>query len=724
MRFTRRLKGISVTPDIGIQVVIGAGTEFLYESALKGLNLLPITYGGATRQESVFKGLQALKIYEPDLVLIHDAARPYISTTLIDRVIKALNHAKTCIPVISVTDTIKRIENNVVKETIERSTLRRVQTPQGFDFLTIFSLHQQFSDTPTFTDDALLCEFGGIPVHCIEGEEENIKITTTKDLRQMIDIRVGNGIDVHQIGPGDGVTIFGCYVPCGFSLIGHSDADVGLHSITDALLGAIGDADIGYHFSPKDERWRGADSAQFLKHAAGKVRAMGGKINHIDATLIGERPKIEELFKAGADVFRLNFSHGSHEDHEERVRMIREVEKNIKRPIAIMMDLQGPKLRVGTFAEGKIDLKPNQKFRFDLNPEPGNSERVYLPHPEIFSALKPETDLLLDDGKIRLKVLSCEKDNAETLVINGGELSNRKGVNVPSVILPISALTEKDKKDLNFGLGLGVDWIALSFVQKPEDIQEAKNIIQEEIIKLADAIMVARGDLGVEMMPEEVPSIQKKIIRACRFAGKPVVVATQMLDSMIYSPSPTRAEASDVAVAIYDGVDAVMLSAESASGQYPVEAVEMMDRIISKTEQDPVYREMMDSSHLTPLKTVADAITASARQVAHIINAGVIVTFSETGSTTLRAARERPESSILALTPNLDTARFLALVWGAHAALTEKEEQTFYGLLELLLLVLDQRALLLDQVLLQGGLRHLVQEQLELAMKFAESSGT
>lgn len=432
--------------------------------------------------------------------------------------------------------------------------------------------------------------------------------------------------------------------------------------------------------------------------------------------------KIEELFKAGADVFRLNFSHGSHEDHEERVRMIREVEKNIKRPIAIMMDLQGPKLRVGTFAEGKIDLKPNQKFRFDLNPEPGNSERVYLPHPEIFSALKPETDLLLDDGKIRLKVLSCEKDNAETLVINGGELSNRKGVNVPSVILPISALTEKDKKDLNFGLGLGVDWIALSFVQKPEDIQEAKNIIQgkakiiaklekpmaiqclEEIIKLADAIMVARGDLGVEMMPEEVPSIQKKIIRACRFAGKPVVVATQMLDSMIYSPSPTRAEASDVAVAIYDGVDAVMLSAESASGQYPVEAVEMMDRIISKTEQDPVYREMMDSSHLTPLKTVADAITASARQVAHIINAGVIVTFSETGSTTLRAARERPESSILALTPNLDTARFLALVWGAHAALTEKVH-SFSQMVETAcrIAVAEKFAIHNDQIIVTAG---------------------
>ncbi|MBY0281385.1 MAG: bifunctional 2-C-methyl-D-erythritol 4-phosphate cytidylyltransferase/2-C-methyl-D-erythritol 2,4-cyclodiphosphate synthase [Alphaproteobacteria bacterium] len=283
------------TAITGVQVVIGKGTESLYESSLQGLNLLPVAYGGTTRQESVFRGLEALKAHKPDLVLIHDAARPYITDALINRVVHSLDHAKACIPVISVTDTIKRTENNIVKETIDRSTLRRVQTPQGFCFSTIFSLHQQFSDNPTFTDDALLCEAGGIPVHCVDGEEENIKITVTKDLPKMIDIRVGNGIDVHQIGPGDGVTLFGVYIPCGFSLIGHSDADVGLHSITDALLGAIADADIGYHFSPKDERWRGADSEQFLKHAADKVRTMGGKINHIDATLMGEKPKVSPL---------------------------------------------------------------------------------------------------------------------------------------------------------------------------------------------------------------------------------------------------------------------------------------------------------------------------------------------------------------------------------------------------------------------------------------------
>ncbi len=399
---------------------------------------------------------------------------------------------------------------------------------------------------------------------------------------------------------------------------------------------------------------------------------------------------IEALFRAGADVFRLNFSHGVFEDHQERVRIIRDIEHKIKRPISIMIDLQGPKLRVGTFDSGKVMLRAGQTFGFDLAAITGTSESVSLPHPEIFAALKPGTDLLLDDGKLRLRVTSCRPDSAETEVIVGGELSNRKGVNIPGVMLPISALTIKDKQDLEFGLGLGVDWVALSFVQKPEDIQEARALIEDrakiiaklekpmailhldEIVKQADAIMVARGDLGVEMMPEEVPSIQKKIIRSCRAAGKPVVVATQMLDSMVLTPTPTRAEASDVATAIYDGVDAVMLSAESASGHYPIESVEMMDRIIRQTEQDTVYRQMLDGSRPEPLHTVADAITAAARQVAHTINVSVIVTFSETGSTTLRAARERPESPIVALTPNLSTVRFLPLVWGVHAVLTEE----------------------------------------------------
>mgnify|MGYP000718167994 CR=1 FL=1 len=397
---------------------------------------------------------------------------------------------------------------------------------------------------------------------------------------------------------------------------------------------------------------------------------------------------IKTLLEKGADVFRLNFSHGTHEDHQKNFEILRKLEQDFNRPITILMDLQGPKLRVGAFAEDKVLLKTGQVFTFDLNPEPGNYDRVCLPHLEIFKAIQTGTDLLLDDGKLRLKVIRHSANSIETTVTIGGELSNRKGVNVPAVMLPLSALTDKDRRDLDFGLALGVDWIALSFVQKPEDILEAQQLIQgrakiiaklekptaiqylDEIVRLADGVMVARGDLGVEILPEEVPSIQKRIIHSCRQAGKPVVVATQMLDSMVHSPSPTRAEASDVASAIYDGVDAVMLSAETASGEYPLEAVAMMDRIISQTERDPVYRQMVDYSRPQPQSTVADSITASARQIAHIISIPVIVTFSETGSTTLKAARERPESPILALAANLQTARFLGLVWGVHAVLT------------------------------------------------------
>ncbi len=398
--------------------------------------------------------------------------------------------------------------------------------------------------------------------------------------------------------------------------------------------------------------------------------------------------QIRSLFEQGADVFRLNFSHGSHQDHQESVRILRQIEQQVGRPITLLMDLQGPKLRIGTFLQDKIFLRQNQTFFLDNNPDPGNEQRVYLPHPEIFQALTRGTDLLLDDGKLRLRVVNVTPHQMETCVITGGELSNRKGVNVPGVMLPLSALTQKDHLDLEFGLKLGVDWVALSFVQKPQDVIEAKQLIQgrskvlaklekpmaldflEDIVDLCDGIMVARGDLGVEMLPEEVPSLQKRIIYHCRQAGKPVVVATQMLDSMVHSPAPTRAEASDVATAIYDGVDAVMLSAESASGQYPVEAVAMMDRIIQKTEQDPVYRQMMEDTRPAPFHTVAGALTASSRQIADIIDIPVIVTFSETGLTCLRAARERPKAPILALTPNLSTARCLGLVWGTHAVLS------------------------------------------------------
>jgi pyruvate kinase len=400
-------------------------------------------------------------------------------------------------------------------------------------------------------------------------------------------------------------------------------------------------------------------------------------------------PKVvASLFSAGVDVFRLNFSHGNHEDHQKSVEIIRTLEKKVDRPIGILMDLQGPKLRVGKFAKGQVTLKPKGLFRLDMDATPGDEQRVNLPHPELYSCLEKGTDLLLDDGKLRLRVLSWGKDFIETEVIIGGILSDRKGLNVPGVILPISALTKKDRADLAFGLSQGVDWVALSFVQRPEDIKEAQKLIKgkvkiiaklekpmairhlREIIELADGVMVARGDLGVEMAPEDVPSIQKRIIRECREAGKPVIVATQMLDSMITSPSPTRAEASDVATAIYDGVDAVMLSAESASGKYPVEAVSMMDRIIIRVEQDDIYVQMLEAAQPQPLPKVADAITTAARHVTHTIDIAAIVTFTDSGATTLRAARERPAVPIIAATPTLTTARRLSLVWGVHPVLT------------------------------------------------------
>ena len=398
---------------------------------------------------------------------------------------------------------------------------------------------------------------------------------------------------------------------------------------------------------------------------------------------------IAELFEAGTDVFRLNLSHGTHADHKERLDGIRRVESRFGRPIGVMLDLQGPKLRVGDIAGGSVELTEDMPFRLDLVGEQGDARRAPLPHPEIFAALKADMDLLIDDGKIRLRVLDCGADWAETRVVNGGTLSDNKGVNVPSAVLNLSSLTEKDHRDLRFGLELGVDWVALSFVQRPEDVAEARKIVGGQagilvklekpsaidhldgIIELADALMVARGDLGVEMPPEDVPGLQKRIIRACRHAGKPVVVATQMLESMIHSATPTRAEASDVATAVYDGADAVMLSAETAAGDYPVESVAMMNRIVSRVERDPLYRTILEAERYHPEATAADAITAAARQVARTISAAAIVTFSTTGSTTLRAARERPPVPILGLTARGDTARRLSLVWGVHSVETE-----------------------------------------------------
>jgi len=403
----------------------------------------------------------------------------------------------------------------------------------------------------------------------------------------------------------------------------------------------------------------------------------------------GGAAEIEKLFETGADVFRLNFSHGAHAEHKARLDAIRAAEKKFDRPIAILADLQGPKLRVGTMTKGGALLEQGQAFRLDLDETRGDTTRAPLPHPEIFAALKQDTELLLDDGKIRLRVTEAGDGFAETIVEAGGRLSDRKGVNVPKAVLPVTAMTDKDRADLDFALSISVDWVALSFVQRPEDVAEARKIIQgraavlsklekpaaidrlDEIITLSDAIMVARGDLGVELPPEDVPSLQKHIVRKCREAGKPVVVATQMLESMISAPAPTRAEASDVATAIYDGADAVMLSAETAAGKYPFEAVAIMDRIIARVERDEAYSAIMETSHPDPEHTAPDAITAAARQVAETIGAAVIVTYTTSGSTTLRAARERPIVPILCLTESTETARRLVLAWGVHGVVTK-----------------------------------------------------
>ena len=398
---------------------------------------------------------------------------------------------------------------------------------------------------------------------------------------------------------------------------------------------------------------------------------------------------IRKLAETGVDVFRLNFSHGDHADHAARLAAIRQVEAETGRPIGVMADMQGPKLRVGAFEQGPVTLTAGHSFRLDMEDRLGDQTRVTLPHREIFAALEQGTDLLLDDGKIRLRVKDHGKDFADCEVITGGPLSNRKGVNVPGVVLPLSPLTDKDRRDMQFALDQEVDWIALSFVQRPEDLAEARRLIAgragvltkfekpaaidrlRELVELSDACMVARGDLGVEMPPEDVPVQQKRLVRMARELGKPVIVATQMLESMIKSPAPTRAEAQDVASAVYDGADAVMLSAETAAGDYPMEAVAIMDRIIKRVEADPVFQQVLEAQHERPQPTAADAITAAARTVAETIKAAAIVTYTTSGSTTYRAARERPMAPVLGLTANQKTARRLVLVWGVHTVHTD-----------------------------------------------------
>jgi len=405
---------------------------------------------------------------------------------------------------------------------------------------------------------------------------------------------------------------------------------------------------------------------------------------------IRDAAHIRQLVEAGVNLFRLNFSHGEHADHAQRYQWVREVERELNQPIGILMDLQGPKLRVGRFAEGKVQLVNGQNLRLDLDATPGDASRVNLPHPEIIEALQPGMSLLLDDGRLRLKVTAKHNDAVDTCVIAGGELSDRKGVNVPEAVLQLSPLTEKDRRDLAFGLELGVDWVALSFVQRPEDIVEARELIQgkaflmakiekpsavihlEEIAKLCDAIMVARGDLGVEVPAENVPRIQKDIVRTCRQLGRPVVVATQMLESMRFSPAPTRAEVTDVANAVAEGADAVMLSAETASGDYPLETVQMMSKIIRQVENGPDYQSQLDVGRPQAEATASDAISCAIRCISSILPVAALVNYSESGASSLRASRERPKAPILSLTPSLTTARRLTVAWGIYSVVNER----------------------------------------------------
>ncbi len=402
---------------------------------------------------------------------------------------------------------------------------------------------------------------------------------------------------------------------------------------------------------------------------------------------------IKALFQAGADVFRLNMSHGDHSDIAERHRIIREVEQEVGRPIGILADLQGPKLRVGVFSKGAEELEEGQKFRLDLDGAEGDATRVQLPHPEIFQALEVGASLLVNDGKIRLRVEECGPEFANCKVEVSGTISDRKGVNVPDVVLPLAALSEKDKTDLDFVCDLGVDWLALSFVQRPEDVFEARELARgraalmtkvekpaavktfDAILEASDGIMVARGDLGVECPIHAVPPIQKRLVRKCRNVAKPVIVATQMLESMIESPMPTRAEVSDVAAAIYEGADAVMLSAESAVGSYPTEAVATMNNVALEVESDPTYRTVVDASRGGPKQSVADGIVSAAREIAETADIKVICCYSQSGTTALLVARERPHVPIIAMTSRIGTARRLSLSWGLHCVKTDEVDR-------------------------------------------------
>jgi pyruvate kinase len=395
------------------------------------------------------------------------------------------------------------------------------------------------------------------------------------------------------------------------------------------------------------------------------------------------------LLEAGVDCFRLNFSHGTHAEHARRYRAVREAEQRVGRPVAVFADLQGPKIRVGPFASGGVALRFGDVKRIEASDAPGDDAVIRIPHPEIVAALQDGDVLKFDDGKVQMTVVAADAGGVTARVDYGAELKSQKGLNLPTRRIPISALTDKDRADLAYALELGVDFIALSFVQSAEDVKEARAAIGDRagiiakiekpaaledlarIVAYADAIMVARGDLGVELAPEQVPIAQRKIIRTARAAGRPVIVATHMLESMIDAPTPTRAEASDVATAVYQGADAVMLSAESAVGRHPATAVAIMDRIIKAVEADPEHWSGLSRDMTRPEPTTADAIALSAREIAEVLDCAAVVAYTSTGSTAHRLSRERPRCGVLGLTPNVATARRLALSWGVRSVVTD-----------------------------------------------------
>lgn len=427
------------------------------------------------------------------------------------------------------------------------------------------------------------------------------------------------------------------------------------------------------------------------KHQPSKLSPRGRKVKVLATVGPASREPamLRKLFKAGVDAFRVNMSHGEHEGHAKTIAAIRTMEKELGHPIAIFCDLQGPKLRVGKFKDGRAVIRHSGHFTLDRNPEPGDETRVELPHPELFGLLEKGQRLLINDGKIQLKVIKADVQEILCSAIVGGVISDRKGVNVPDVEIPIPALTEKDRRDLAFAVKQGADWIGLSFVQRPEDLAEARKLMGgygalcakiekpmavrrlDEILEMSDGVMVARGDLGVELLPEEVPPLQKKIVNKARMLGKPVIVATQMLESMIESPAPTRAEVSDVANAVYDGADAVMLSAETAAGEWPEEAVAIMDRISAQVERDDAYRERVRFLDTPPDSTTADALSHACMTIADTVPIAAITVFTGSGSTARRVARERPSVPMLVLTPSEQTARRVSLLWGAHAVITK-----------------------------------------------------